>query len=76
MPLDTTSTNMTQIFGNVELTDLPSTSAGGSTGFGVLNASLLSPGVASSGGVGIGIGPSIGGQRPRNNNFTIEGIGQ
>jgi hypothetical protein len=72
--LDTTSTNMTQIFRNMELTDLPSTSSGGSTGFGVLNASLLSPGVASSGGIGIGVGPSIGGQRPRNNNFTIEGI--
>ena len=72
--LDTTSTNLTQTFSNVELTDLPSTSSGGSTGFGVLNASLLSPGVASSGGIGIGVGPSIGGQRPRNNNFTIEGI--
>ncbi len=72
--LDTTSTNLTQNFSTTELTDLPSTSAGGSTGFGVLNASLLSPGVASSGGIGIGIGPSIGGQRPRNNNFTIEGI--
>jgi hypothetical protein len=72
--LDTTTTNLTQTFSNTELTDLPSTSAGGSTGFGVLNASLLSPGVASSGGIGIGIGPSIGGQRPRNNNFTVEGI--
>jgi Carboxypeptidase regulatory-like domain/TonB dependent receptor len=72
--LDTTSTNLTQAFSNTELSDLPSTSSGGSTGFGVLNASLLSPGVASAGGIGIGIGPSIGGQRPRNNNFTIEGI--
>ncbi|WP_158942296.1 carboxypeptidase regulatory-like domain-containing protein [Granulicella sp. S190] len=72
--LDTTSTNLTQTFSNVELTDLPSTSSGGSNGFGVLNASLLSPGVASSGGIGIGVGPSIGGQRPRNNNFTIEGV--
>jgi hypothetical protein len=72
--LDTTTVNLTQTFSNTELTDLPSTSSGGSTGFGVLNASLLSPGVASSGGIGIGIGPSIGGQRPRNNNFTIEGI--
>src|SRR5882757_556663 len=72
--LDTTTTNLTQTFSNTELTDLPSTSSGGSTGFGVLNASLLSPGVASSGGIGIGIGPSIGGQRPRNNNFTVEGI--
>ena len=72
--LDTTSTNLTQSFSNVELAVLPSTSSGGSTGFGVLNASLLSPGVASAGGIGIGIGPSIGGQRPRNNNFTVEGI--
>jgi hypothetical protein len=72
--LDTTSTNLTQSFSNVELANLPSTASGGSTGFGVLNASLLSPGVASAGGIGIGIGPSIGGQRPRNNNFTIEGI--
>jgi hypothetical protein len=72
--LDTTTTNLTQTFSNTELTDLPSTSSGGSTGFGVLNASLLSPGVASSGGIGIGIGPSVGGQRPRNNNFTVEGI--
>jgi hypothetical protein len=72
--LDTTSTNLTQAFSNTELSSLPSTSSGGSTGFGVLNASLLSPGVASAGGIGIGIGPSIGGQRPRNNNFTIEGI--
>ena len=72
--LDTTTINLTQTFGNTELANLPSTQSGGSTGFGVLNASLLSPGVASSGGIGIGIGPSIGGQRPRNNNFTIEGI--
>ena len=72
--LDTTTTNLSQVFGNTELSNLPSTASGGSTGFGVLNASLLAPGVASSGGIGIGIGPSIGGQRPRNNNFTIEGI--
>jgi len=32
----------------------------------------LSAGVASSGGVGVGNGPSIGGQRPRNNSFNIE----
>ena len=30
--------------------------------------------MASPGGVGIGTGPSVGGQRPRNNNYTIEGI--
>ncbi len=35
---------------------------------------MLSAGVATSGGVGVGTGPSVGGQRPRNNNFTIEGV--
>ena len=38
-----------------------------------MNLSLLGAGVASSGGVGAGSGPSVGGQRPRNNNFTVEG---
>src|SRR5258708_10919584 len=53
-----------------QLADLPSTP----NGSGVVNLSLLSAGVASSGGVGVGSGPSVGGQRPRNNNFTIEGV--
>jgi hypothetical protein len=68
--LDTTSTNLTQTFETRELSTLPSTS----TGQGVLNVSLLSPNVASTGGIGIGVGPSVGGQRPRNNNFMIEGV--
>ena len=72
--LDTTTTNLTTSFSNTELAQLPSASIGGAGQSGVLNVSLLSPGVASSGGLGIGIGPSIGGQRPRNNNFEIEGI--
>ena len=50
--------------------DLPTASVG----LGVLNLSLLNAGVTSSGGVGAGTGPSISGQRPRNNNFTIEGV--
>jgi len=45
-----------------------------SNGNGVLNLSLLQAGVASSGGVGYGSGPSIGGQRPTNNSFTIDGV--
>ncbi len=66
--LDTTSTNLTTSFSNTESTDLPSATIGGASSLGVqsgvLNLSLLSPGVASSGGLGIGSGPSIGGQRP------------
>ena len=68
--LDTTSTNLTQSFLPNQLSILPSATVG----LGVLNVSLLSPNVASSGGIGIGIGPSVDGNRPRNNNFTIEGI--
>ena len=68
--LDTTTQNLTTTFSNEELSNLPIASVG----LGVLNTSLLSPGVASTGGIGIGVGPSVGGQRPRNNNYTIEGI--
>lgn len=72
--LDTTSTNLTTTFSNTELSNIPTANIGGAGQSGVLNVSLLSPGVASSGGLGIGVGPSVGGQRPRNNNFEIEGI--
>ncbi len=43
-------------------------------GAGIYNLSLLGAGVASSGGVGQGIGPSIAGQRPENNSFNIDGV--
>jgi hypothetical protein len=42
--------------------------------YGALNLSLLSAGVTSNGGVGQGTGPSVGGQRPMENNFMIEGV--
>src|SRR6185369_15502520 len=41
---------------------------------GVNNLALLAPGVTSSGGVGVGTGGSVGGQRARNNNFMIDGV--
>ena len=77
--LDTTTQNLSTSFTNDELSSMPSATLGGASNTGggnsgVLNVSLLSPGVTSSGGLGIGVGPSIGGQRPRNNNFEIEGV--
>jgi Carboxypeptidase regulatory-like domain len=69
--LDTASSTLATTFDPKMNADLPSTTLGPS---GILNLSLLSSGVASSGGIGAGSGPSIGGQRPRNNNFTVEGI--
>ncbi|HEY2545189.1 MAG TPA: carboxypeptidase regulatory-like domain-containing protein [Candidatus Acidoferrum sp.] len=68
--VDTSSAQVTNTFETKEIADLPSATSGS----GVLNLSLLGSGVATSGGVGVGTGPSVGGQRPRNNNFTIEGV--
>jgi hypothetical protein len=68
--IDTTSTQLSSTFSMKEVQDLPSSTIG----LGVLNLSLLTPGVTSSGGLGAGTGPSIAGQRPRNNNFTVDGI--
>ena len=70
-PIDTSTAQIQTNFNTKLAADLPT--AGFAAG-GVLNLSLLSAGVANAGGVGIGEGPSVGGQRPYNNNFTIEGI--
>ncbi len=43
-------------------------------GAGIYNLSLLGAGVATSGGVGQGTGPSVAGQRPENNTFAIDGV--
>jgi len=68
--IDTSTAQIQNTFTTKQVEDLPVTAIG----LGVINLSLLDAGVASSGGVGVGTGPSIGGQRPRNNNFTVDGI--
>jgi len=68
--IDTTTAQVESTFDAQQLADLPTTSGGS----GVLNLALYTSGVSTSGAVGVGTGPSVGGQRPRNNNFTIEGI--
>jgi len=68
--IDTSTAQISNTYSTKMTQDLPSAT----TGSGVLNLSLLGAGVASSGGMGAGTGPSVAGQRPRNNNFTIEGI--
>jgi len=72
-PIDTTSAQMQATYDARFSQDLGVTSAGG-LGSGVLNLSLLSPGVTQVSSLGIGVGPSVGGQRPYNNNFTVEGV--
>jgi hypothetical protein len=68
--IDTTTAQIQNTYDAQQMMELPNAS----TGSGVINLSLLAAGVSTSGGVGVGTGPSVGGQRPRNNNFTIEGI--
>jgi len=69
--IDTTTAQVQNTFTGLMATELPlaSNPAGG----GVLNLALTGAGITSSGGVGVGMGPAVGGNRPRNNNFTIEG---
>ena len=67
--LDTASSQLQSTFDTRFLTSVPTAA----TGSGFLNLSLLSAGVASSGGLGQGVGPSVAGQRPTGNRFYVEG---
>jgi hypothetical protein len=71
--IDTTTQQIATTYDAKQAQDLAIASSGG-RGSGVLNLSLLSAGVATSGGIGAGTGPSVAGQRPYNNNFTVEGV--
>jgi hypothetical protein len=68
--VDTTSINLAKDFSSRQVVDLAQTG----TGAGIYNLALISPNVSSSGGVGLGTGGSVGGQRPRNNDFIVDGI--
>src|SRR6185312_4369576 len=68
--IDTTTAQIQNTFEGRELQDLPMASGGS----GIINLSLLNAGVGTSSGLGFGTGPSVGGQRPSNNSFTVEGI--
>src|SRR6185503_17280317 len=72
--VDTTTTTLSKSFNERQVVELAQTNIGGAFGGGVNNLALLAPNVSSSGGVGVGTGGSVGGQRPRNNNFMIDGI--
>jgi hypothetical protein len=69
--IDTTTAQLTNTYSEQPILNL-ALSANPVAG-GVYNLSLANAGVTSAGGVGVGFGPAVGGQRPRNNNFTVEG---
>jgi hypothetical protein len=70
--IDTTTAQVTNTYQTQLIANLPL--AANPVAGGVWNLTLAGAGVASSGGVGVGYGPSVGGQRPRNNNFMVEGV--
>jgi hypothetical protein len=73
--IDTSTAQLSSTFEARQARDLSlASNSNGFNNLGAINLSLLSAGVSSSGGVGYGIGPSVGGQRPTNNNFVIDGI--
>jgi len=73
--IDTSTANLSKAFSSRQVVELAQTAAGpAGSAAGVNNLSLLSPGVTSSGGIGVGVGGSIGGQRPRDNNFILDGV--
>jgi hypothetical protein len=73
--VDTTSANLSKAFSSRQVVELAQTTAGpAGSAAGVNNLALLAPNVTSSGGVGVGTGGSVGGQRPRNNNLMVDGV--
>jgi hypothetical protein len=71
--IDTTTAQLQSTYNSYQIVNVPVIENANGL-FGALNLSLLSAGVTSNGGVGQGTGPSVGGQRPMNNNFMIEGV--
>lgn len=71
--IDTTTSQLQSNFDTRQIVNMPIIENANGL-FGALNLALLSAGVSSNGGVGQGTGPSVGGQRPMNNNFMIEGV--
>jgi len=68
--IDSTTTNLAKGFEARQVVELAQTASGA----GIYNLALIAPNVTSSGGIGVGTGGSIGGQRPRNNNFVVDGV--
>jgi hypothetical protein len=71
--IDTSTAQLGTTYTSQYASSLGLTGTGGQGG-GVLNLSLLNPGVTNANAMGDGTGPSVGGLRPRDNNFTVEGV--
>jgi hypothetical protein len=73
--IDTSTAQLQTAFDSKQAVDVPLAGISRVVGTsGIYNLSLTGAGVATSGGVGQGTGPSISGQRPENNTFTVDGV--
>ena len=70
--VQTTSSNLNTNFSSQDVLNLPS-SAGVLNGS-PLNLAILSPNVVATPGGAQGVGGAVGGNRPRDNNFTVDGV--
>ena len=73
--IDTSTAQLQTAFDAKQSVDVPLAGMSRTLGTsGIYNLSLTGAGVATSGGIGQGTGPSISGQRPENNTFTVDGV--
>jgi len=73
--IDTTTSQLENSFDSRQILDLPQAAfSGPNATAGIANLSLLNSGVSTAAGSGYGVGPSVGGQRPTNNSFNVEGV--
>ena len=70
--VQTTDSQLANTFGASQIVNLPVPTVLGSNG--VLNLAILAPNTTTQGGGVLGQGGSIGGARPRMNNFTVDGL--
>jgi hypothetical protein len=70
--VETTSSNLNSNFDSRDVVELPN--ASGALNGSPLNLAILSPNVVAVPGGVQGTGGSVGGNRPRDNNFTVDGV--
>ena len=70
--VQTTSSSLNNNFNARDVADLPN--AAGAANGSPLNLAVLAPNVVAQPGGTTGIGGSVGGTRPRDNNFTVDGV--
>jgi len=66
--VETTSSQVTNSFGELQVLNLPAATTN------ILNLATLAPNTTTQGGGVLGSGGSVGGARPRMNNFTVDGV--